>query len=80
MLGSSLMLCSMGWGMSDSRLHPLVLQPVSILVLLRPFTAFSHYLLPLKADAQTQRLSLALCCGLFPRPSLSVQFLPVAFP
>lgn len=53
-LGSSLMLCSrLAWGMSDRRLHPPVLEPVSITVLLRSFTAFSHSLLPLEADAQT---------------------------
>lgn len=81
MLGSSLMLCSTRvWGMSDRRLHPPVLQPVSIIVLHRSFTAFSHSLLPLKADAQAQGLSLALCCGLFPCPSLSVLLLPVVFP
>lgn len=81
MLGSSLMLCStLWWGMPDRSLYLSVLQPVSIIVLLRSFTAFSHSLLPLKADAQTRELSLALCCGLFPCPSLSLLFLPVVFP
>lgn len=47
LLGSSLMLCSrLGWGMSDRRSQPPLLQPVSIAVLLRSFTAFSHSLLP----------------------------------
>ena len=51
MLGSSLVLCSgLEWGMSGRRLHPSVLQPVSIILQLTSFTLLpsSSSLLPLK--------------------------------
>lgn len=51
MLGSRLVLCSrLQWGMSDRRLHPSVLQPVSVILQFRFFTLLpsSCSLLPLK--------------------------------
>lgn len=83
MLESSIVLCSwLQWGMSERRLHPSVLHPVSIIPQFRSFTSLpsSCSLQPLKGRCTDTSSPLLSIMGFFLSPSFSALFSPVAFP